>query len=136
MPKSRKTGIYISIEQEDASYRRGDYLQLYPEKSLWQSVVDFINSLPDGTIFSRKELHYAVYEEETAKFHLKKGDMSTVDSYRGLLMKTPHLDKTKRPGRYIKKQQIPEEATLTKLKNFAKCKDYKKWFIPYEDWIK
>lgn len=136
MPKARKSGMYISIDQGDGTYRRGDYLQLYPEKSLWQTVVDFINSLPKDKEFSRKELHYAVYEYETAKHHLNKGDVSTVDSYRGLLCKTPYVETTKRPGRYIKKQNIPDEATLTKLRKFSSCKDYKKWFVPFEDWIK
>lgn len=124
MPKARKSRMYISIDQGDGTYRRGDYLQLYPEKSLWQTVVDFINSLPKDKEFSRKELHYAV------------GNASTVDSYRNLLCKTPYVETTKRPGRYIKKQNIPDKATLTKLKKFSSCKDYKKWFVPFEDWIK
>jgi len=135
MPIARRKSHFIVLKTKDG-YVRTEHATINPNKSLWKLVVEYINSLPVDHIFTRKELHYAVYNDDTAKWQLKKGDVSTVDNYRALLCKTPYVETTKRPGRYIKRHKIPEEATLTKLRNFAKCKDYKKWFIPYEDWIK
>lgn len=127
---------YLSVHTGNGNYKRVDYKKIEPKKNIFQLIVEFLNSLPDDHVFTRKEIHYAVYIKDTADGLLGRRSVTSVDNYRALLCKTPFIEPTKKPGRYRKKQQIPDHVTLTKLKKFASCKDYKKWFIPFEEWIK
>ena len=132
----RITHNWVSVEQENGRYKRVEFIKNDNSKTAWKALVDFVNSLSDDSIFTRKEIHHAVYPQEIADEFLRRRSVTTIDSYRALLCKTPYVERTDRPGEYRKIQHIPKEATMSKLRKFAGCKDYKKWFIPFEEWIK
>ncbi len=81
--------------------------------TLWEKIVDFINSKEVGTIIKRKELL------ELDGYNLEKGQTSsfnTVDSYRLILTNTSHLEKCKKNGWYKLINKVPNELSFNDLR--------------------
>jgi len=134
MPRLRTQNRFISIKK-DERYTRLAY-KTKTGKNIWSSVVDYINKIQTGKKLTRRSLHHAVFDVDVANHLLKGGDVSTIDTYRILLTNTGFLEKADKPGEYVKAKDIPDTVTLTKLQKYCRCKDYRKWFIPFEEWIK
>lgn len=134
MPRPRSQNNFISIKKDDR-YKRVKY-KTKTGKNIWRSVVDYINNIENGKVLTRRSLHHGVFDVDVANHLLSGGDVSTIDTYRNLLMNTGFLKKTDTLGIYEKIKNIPDTATITKLQKFCSCKDWKKWFIPFEEWIK
>jgi len=134
MPRPRSQNNFISIKKDDR-YTRLRY-KTKTGKPIWSSIVEYVNKIEIGKKLTRRSIHHAVFDVDIADHLLKCGDVSTIDTYRILLTNTGFLKKTDILGTYEKIKHIPDTATLTKLQKFSSCKDWRKWFVPFEEWIK
>jgi hypothetical protein len=97
------------------------------KKTLFDAVRAFINSKEDGYIITRTELIHVIYETKP------KNGMLTTDLYRADLTKLGFL-KTVEPGRYKKLYNIPEELTISKIREVIKNKsNWRGWFMKLHD---
>lgn len=71
------------------------------KETLWQNLVNFINSLDDATVFTRKDLMTTL---DTPRSE------TTIDTYRRILTVIGYLSEDGR-GQYKKNMSIPEYMT-------------------------
>lgn len=97
----------------------------YPDKTLWQTLKDFINNLEINEKFTRKEIIKHIYVNEIYNSKI------TIDTYRNLLTNIGIL-KIVGVGRYVKLKDIPKSLDTKLLKKIANKKSWESWFIPIE----
>jgi len=91
-------------------------------RSIWDLLKEFINSMSDNDIFTRRDmLHYIYGIDSTHR--------GTVDTYRNLLTKIGILEMTLKPGRYKRIRNIPNELTTKLLQEMTNQNSWKSWFI-------
>ncbi len=130
--KKRPTGQYISI------YRDGIYhkskLQKRDDRSMWEIFQEFINEkINVDENFSRREMLEYVYP--TLGRSVERYMELSPDHYRSWLTKD-HIGilKLVETGLYKKLRNIPKGITTTRLKNIARDRTWRTWFIPFDDW--
>lgn len=96
---------------------------LFDTPSTWEYVKKKINQRPVGKHVYRKFLINHI-----------KAKPATIDSYVYTLILIGFLVKVK-PGKYQVIQHIPKKMSLTKARELAYDKTWKKWFIPLEERI-
>jgi wyosine [tRNA(Phe)-imidazoG37] synthetase (radical SAM superfamily) len=92
--------------------------------SNWKKVKDFINSIENESLVTRKRLIY----------NLPGVPHTTVDFYRRLLTDINVLTYIK-PGKYKKVQNIPEKTTTTQILKFLNLPKWRRWFTPLEMFV-
>lgn len=92
---------------------------------VWKLLKNYINSLEMDQQFTRKDLLDLIEDFEY---------FGSMDFYRYLLTKLEYIDSI-RPGLFIKKDVIPENATLALIRTFADDSEdsWIAWFVPKED---
>lgn len=128
----RKVNQYIFIDT-GKGYNRTKYETL-DGRTIWELVREYIHNIKVGQKFTRKELHEAVFSPEIANATMIKG-MSSVDNYRALFKKCFIVEPTGTLGIYKKVRDFPEDVELKRIRRYASCKSFKKWFIPFEEWF-
>lgn len=99
--------------------------------NIWESIKKYINSLPKGENFSRSNLFDVLYSESLSK-HLKAYSNNSIDTYRCLITTLGYIESNGH-GKYIKKENIPENAPLSLIKKYARqTGDWKEWFEPID----
>lgn len=129
MPKKRKSGYLLSVFNPSTG-RYDKYPVTYKDKtkSLWELFKSYINSLPDGTEFTRKQMFNGVYDKTTAK--VLRGHENAIDHYRLHSCHVGYLDHIGR-AKYQKLHNLPQKLTSTMIKRFAfGYSPWEKWFIP------
>ena len=91
-----------------------------PNKTIWDSVKDFINNLKINEEFTRQGILKHIYKSHC--------DQSTVDTYKHQLMTLGIIELIK-PGRYIKVKRIPKTLSTKTLRELSSKKSWKSWFI-------
>ena len=107
-----------------------DHYYIHPERTIWDQVKDFINEKQNGDIIIRKEIIQTIYVEEFKIPH------NTISSYLNCLNQVGIINHASKPGLYIKVRDIPIALTMSRLKEIAFDKSWKRWFITLEDRIK
>lgn len=97
---------------------------LFEPPSTWEYIKRKINQRPVGK---------HVYRQFLIK-HIK-AKPATIDSYVYTLILIGFLVKVS-PGKYQVMQHIPKKMSLTKARELAYDKSWKKWFIPLEERLK
>ena len=128
----RKVNQYIFVKK-DNKYERETYKTI-DGRQIWELVREYIHNIKVGQKFTRKELHEAVFSPEIANATMIKG-MSSVDNYRALFKKCFIVESTDKLGVYKKIRSFPEDVELKRIRQYASCKNFKKWFIPFEEWF-
>lgn len=102
--------------------------------SQWSKFRDFVNASPLGSIITRQEALFHVYENKgNWKGYSRQ---TTVDGYRLILTNLGILDKYKR-GQYKVNHHVREDVPLETLKRLAYPKrDWREWFVPKKDRMK
>lgn len=96
------------------------------KKPLWVLFKEYINSLDENQVFTRGNLFDAIYEEKTSL--AVRGLETSVDHYRCYACRIGFLDHIK-TGTYRKKHSIPDNMTVTMMKNWAyNNTTWKDWF--------
>lgn len=96
---------------------------------IWLSVKIYLNSLKMNQQFTRKQLLSHVYKEATVMCI----EYSSIDFYRSLLSRLEYIE-TIKPGVYVKRDDIPENVSLSLIRKFSSNKQsWKEWFIPTEE---
>jgi len=90
-------------------------------RSIWDLLKEFNNSLDDETIFLRRDLLNAIYTQKVAEAMLSIE--TTVDTYRNLLCHAGYMERIGN-GKYIKLHNIPIKATISNVKKHALKKDW------------
>lgn len=95
----------------------------------WVKLQNYINKFPIGSEITRQQIiNDVIYRFIDVNFKYYSNDY-TVDYYISDLKKIGFLEIVKR-GVYKKKYNIPKSLTTTILKDFARKKTWKSWFIP------
>lgn len=96
-------------------------------RPIWDLMKEYIKSLEDEEVFSRKDLLIHIYEcgEHIAKYE------TTADHYR-LLLTNIKVIKIIGRGTYQKLRNVPAKLTTPKLKMLADHSKWESWFIPLE----
>jgi len=100
------------------------------DKPIWSLLKTYINNLKVGEEFNRNDLLSCVYVNEIVRFML--GCQTTVDQYRRFIIITGFLSHTGY-AKYKKLKNIPENASIHKLKKHAYDRSWKSWYIKPED---
>jgi hypothetical protein len=121
----------ISVKNENGNWSVHIVKTRYG-KSIWNLLREYINSLDIGTQFSRLDAKLKIYSTFTvAKAMVSR--VGTEDNYLNYLCKVGILKKVKL-GVCEKIQDVPEQLTVTKLRELATDRNWKLWFIKPEDW--
>ena len=108
------------------SYGNSTIVKLrYPDKTIWQSIKDFIENIEIDETFTRKELLKFVYKTQMA--HLE----TTIDGYRNLLTHAGVLERIG-IGKYTKRKNIPKTLSTKQLRDLTNKRNWKSWFTPLE----
>jgi hypothetical protein len=119
---------FMVIGRKGMALQRIDFEKRNPVP-IWLTIKKYLNSLSTNQQFTRQHLLKIVYTEETAKYI----ECTSIDFYRNLLHRLEYIE-TVRPGVYIKKHDIPENAPLSLIRQFARnSESWKEWFMPTED---
>lgn len=92
--------------------------------SNWKKVKDFINTIENESLITRKYLIS----------NLPGVSHTTIDVYRRLLTELNVLTYIK-PGTYKKIQPIPEKMTTTQIYKFLNFPKWRRWFTPLEMFV-
>lgn len=98
------------------------------KKTAWKLLKEYINSLPQGTSFTRKELLNHIYTVDVSTIDVSV----SVDYYKGFLNKLGFIT-TYKPGVYIKQKHIPMKLTLQTVRKAAQDNSWKTWFVALHD---
>lgn len=131
----RKPCRVNSTKKQRTSYKAdGTYIYLFikthDEKPIWDLLKTYLNNLKVGEEFNRTDLLKCVYVSPLEKA-LAAGQ-TTVDQYRryitilGFLSHIGH-------AKYKKLKNIPEHASIHKLKIHAYDRTWRSWYIKPED---
>ena len=132
--KSRKTNQYISVKT-DWGYERVKY-RTRDDRPIWELMKEFINErVQTGKLFKRKNMLEYMYP---GLGHEMCSLENTADHYRCLLGNdnVRILQATDTLGVYKKLRDIPDGFTTTRLKEIARDKSWRQWFIPIEEKVK
>ena len=99
--------------------------------SQWNKFREFVNKSPIGSIITRQEVLFYVYENRGQWKGYSR--QTTVDGYRLILDRLGIVIKYKR-GQYRVMHHVREDVTLETLKRLAYPKrGWQEWFIPASD---
>lgn len=132
--KKRKSAQWLSVDARNGRYKRVPYKTI-DGRPAWTIVKEVIFNLEIGETISRRALHEKVFDVTIADSLLKRGSMSSVDSYRAIFTKCTIIKPTDKLGIYEKARHFPEKLTLQRAREYGYCNNYKKWFVPYEEWM-
>ena len=97
-------------------------------RPMWYLFKEFINSLSQGYEFSRKDLFYAIFTEESAD--AIRCHETAVDKYRLYCTHVGYLEHIDR-ALYRKRFDIPVNATSKLIQSYAyNVRHWQEWFIP------
>ena len=111
-------------------FHGNDRYYIYPERTIWDQVKDFINNKQNGDIIKRKQIIKTIYIEGFKIPH------NTIGSYLSCLNQIGIINHISKPGLYTKIHDIPITLTTGRLKEIVFDKSWKRWFITLEDRIK
>ena len=94
--------------------------------TVWRMVKEYINNLPQGTLFTRKQLLDHIYTVNVTKTD------TAADYYKGYLNKLGFIT-TQKPGCYIKQKHIPTKLTMVTVRKAAQDDSWKIWFVPLHE---
>ena len=96
-------------------------------KPVWVKLKEYINSLPIGTLFTRKQMLNHIYTIDVTK-------TDTAADYYKCHLNTLGFITTDRPGVYIKQCDVPMHLSIKKVQEAAQAhKSWKGWFIPIHE---
>jgi len=95
-------------------------------KSIWLMLKEYINHLPQGTVFTRKQLLNYIYTVDVTKTD------TAADWYKGYLNKLRFIT-TNKPGVYIKQKHIPIKLTVEVVRKASRDDSWRTWFIPLNE---
>jgi len=134
MPKKRTVGINRAIKQKVTVRDGWQYKTIEVRSigglSLWELFKQFINSIPVGSDFTRKDLLYALYTRESAEAIRAKE--TTPDQYRNRCCHVGLIEVIGR-GKYRKLHDIPEKLTSSHLSKSAaiySSRTWRMWAVP------
>jgi len=105
-------------------------IRTHDNKTIWSLLKNYINNLKVNEEFNRKDLLSCVYVHPLE--NILCGCQTSVDQYRryitinGFLSHTGHAT-------YKKLKNIPENASIHKLKKHAYDRSWRSWYIKPED---
>ena len=95
--------------------------------SIWSIIREFVNTININDTFTRKELLFYIYEENSVDAH-----RHTPDCYRNDLCHCCFIEKTDKRGVYKKLRHIPENMTTSQVRTIGYDKTWTEWFVPLE----
>lgn len=132
--KKRCCGVNCIKNQRIIYKKDGKYVHLFikthDRKPIWDLLKAYINNLKVGAEFSRTDLLKCIYVPPLEK--ALAGGQTTVDMYRRYITINGFLSHTGH-AKYKKLKNIPENASIHKLKKHAYDRSWRSWYIKPED---
>lgn len=128
MPMYKRTvGVNCKLKHKIIIDGKRHEIKVQGNKSAWYRLKEYINSVPVGTLFSRKQMLNSIYTVDVT------GTDSAVDYYKCHL-NTLGFISTDRPGVYKKECDIPMHLTIKTVQEAARAnKTWRGWFIPVHE---
>lgn len=106
------------------------FIRTHDDKPIWTLLKSYVNNLKTGEEFNRRDLLACVYVPPLVK--TLRGAQTSVDQYRRWITINGFLSRSGW-GIYKKLKNIPENASIHKLRKHAYDGSWRSWYIKPED---